>query len=563
MRNNTQAGTGPSEGPRLLDAVVLAVAIGLFFSLFLGSRPLSVPDEGRYVEIPREMVVTSDWLTPRLNSVKYFEKPPLFYWFEAVLIKLFGLSEWSVRLGPALFALFGCLTVYYAGARMFGRQAGLLSAGVLSTSVLFYALSRAITLDMPVSILLTSSLLSFLIGTREPEGNTRRMFFWGFYASAALAVLTKGLIGIVIPGMIIFTWMLLMNEWRILRSMHLLSGMAIFFAIAAPWHFLVQRANPEFFNFYFIHEHFQRYLTKVHGRYKPAWFFIPIALFGLFPWSAFLAQAVKHSFPTSWKKRQEHKETVFLLLWAVLVFLFFSASSSKLIPYILPVFPPLALLIGKYLAEAWHKSDLSGFRAGYAALAILSLLIAVGLLILPRYRSDIDHHGLRLHIYMISGILLLGVGMAVVLGKRYGIKFSLSALIISIALFLCAANILMPHVDTRSMKTLALQLKPHLQPADEIMSFLNYYQDLPVYLERRITIVQWQGELAFGSRVEDTSDWMIDEDEMWDRWQGPHRVFLAAGKKDADVLRTKPGIVFFLIAENANTAILSNREAKP
>src|SRR5512139_1378602 len=175
LHNDTRTGAAPSEGPRLRDAIVLALVIGLFFALFLGSRPLSVPDEGRYVEIPREMVVSGDWLTPRLNGVKYFEKPPLFYWIESALIKLYGLSEWSVRTGPALFALFGCLAVYYAGARMFGRRTGLISAGVLATSLLYYALSRLISLDMPVSVLLTASLLSFLLGTREPAGRTRRL----------------------------------------------------------------------------------------------------------------------------------------------------------------------------------------------------------------------------------------------------------------------------------------------------------------------------------------------------------------------------------------------------
>src|SRR5512147_1212259 len=117
------------------DLVVLTLAIGLLFAFMLGSRPLSVPDEGRYVEIPREMVATGDWLTPRLNGVKYFEKPPLFYWFEAVLFKFFGLSGWSVRIGPALFALLGCLAVYFAGTRLFGRAAGVLSAVVLATSM--------------------------------------------------------------------------------------------------------------------------------------------------------------------------------------------------------------------------------------------------------------------------------------------------------------------------------------------------------------------------------------------------------------------------------------------
>ena len=115
--------------------------------------------------------------------------------------------------------------------------------------------------------------------------------------SAALAVLTKGLIGIFIPGMVIGAWILLLGEWRMLKTLYLPSGLALFLLIAAPWHILVGRANPEFFHFYFIHEHFERYLTKVHGRYQPFWYFIPIVLLGLFPWSAFLVQAIKHNLP--------------------------------------------------------------------------------------------------------------------------------------------------------------------------------------------------------------------------------------------------------------------------
>jgi len=500
LHNDTLAGTVPSEGPRLRDAVVLALAIGLFFALFLGSRPLSVPDEGRYVEIPREMVVSGDWLTPRLNGVKYFEKPPLFYWTEAFLVRLFGLSEWSVRMGPALFALFGCLAVYYAGARLYGRRAGILSAVVLATSVLYYALSRLISLDMPVSVLLTVSLLSFLLGTREPAGNSRRLFFWGFYAFAALATLTKGLIGIVFPGMIIFSWMLIAGEWRTLRTMHLASGLALFLLIAAPWHLLAGRANPEFFDFYFVREHFQRYLTKVHHHYKPFWFFIPIVVGGFLPWSAFLFQAVRHALPDSWADRKQNKEAIFLLLWAGLILLFFSASSSKLIPYVLPVLPPLALLVGKYLADTRPIGPAWGFPVSFAALA----------------------------------------GTAVLL--------------------LIIAGAVAPRFEKRSTKPLAMTLKPLLRADDEIIHYRNYYQDLPVYLERRMTIAEWKGELDFGTTIEDTSGWMIDETELWRRWSGPKRVFLLAGTRDAEALRGKPGMPFFLIAGTENTVILSNRE---
>ena len=244
------------------DLIILTVLICILFTFMLENRPLSVPDEGRYVEIPREMVASGNYLTPRLNYVKYFEKPVLFYWLEAFSIKLFGLNEFTLRLWPALFALFGCLAVAVAGARLFGRMTGLLSAAVLATSLLYYGLGRAIILDMPVSILLTLALLSFLVGTHEAPGLKRRLYLWGFYAFAALAVLTKGLIGIFIPAMVIGAWILLLGEWRMLKTLYIPSGLALFLLIAAPWHIMVDRANPEFFQFYFIHEHFQRYLDQ-------------------------------------------------------------------------------------------------------------------------------------------------------------------------------------------------------------------------------------------------------------------------------------------------------------
>jgi 4-amino-4-deoxy-L-arabinose transferase-like glycosyltransferase len=511
------------------------------------------------------MVVTGDYLTPRLNGVKYFEKPPLFYWFEAGAIKLFGLSEWSVRLVPALFALFGCLAVYYAGTRIFGRLTGLLSACVLATSILYYALSRLITPDMPVSVLLTASLLSFLLGTREPAGTTRRFFFWGFYASAALATLTKGLIGLVFPGMIIFTWMLVMNEWRILRSMYLPSGLALFLLIAAPWHILINRANPEFFDFYFIREHFQRFLTTVHHHYKPAWFYVPILIGGMFPWSVFLMQAMRHAVPSgSWKERKNYRSEIFLLLWALLIFLFFSASSSKLIPYLLPVLPPLALLIGKYLADVWDKTvPIRGFMAGLTALTGMTALLLLTVPFLARYRPGLVPEVFLPFEAALAAVLLGGIVLTSAAIRKAGPRGAVAVIAGTAVFFLVIASSSARHLDTRSLKPFAQILKPILRPGDEIMNYRNYYQDLPVYLERRMTLVEWKGELEFGMTIEDVSGWMIDEAELWKRWQGPARIFLVAGTKDADAARKSQNRPFFLIAQNKNTVILSNKEAHP
>jgi len=557
--NTTTNGTGR---PAVRDVIILSLIIGLLFGIMLGNRPLSVPDEGRYVEIPREMAASGDYITPRLNGVKYFEKPPLFYWFESFSIKLFGMHEFTLRLWPALFALAGCLMVFRAGLQLYGRTAGVFAAGVLATSVLYYSLSQTIILDMPVSVFLTASLLSFILGTRENPGLKRRLFMAGFFACAALATLTKGLIGILIPGMVVGAWIVLLNEWRILRTMYLFSGIALFLAIAAPWHMLAQKANPEFYQFYFIHEHFQRYLTKVHGRYKPAWYFIPILLLGFFPWSAFLFQAVKDSLP-SWRDRHQHKETIFLMLWAGLVFLFFSASSSKLIPYILPVFPPLAILLGRYLAKGWDERSLRGIGLVYIALALLAIACAIGLIILPNYRPELDLQELRPHRLVIIFILTTGGLVLWQMQKRFGLRGGLISLIVISSLFLLAVSSTMPRIDTRSIKTLAKELKPLLRPGDEVVSYKTYYQDLPAYLEQRITVVDWTGELEFGTTVEDTSSWMIDDSTFWKRWHGPGAIYMMTDRKTYDTLRSNPELSFSVIASNSRNVLVSNRKAIP
>jgi 4-amino-4-deoxy-L-arabinose transferase-like glycosyltransferase len=545
------------------DLIVLIILVSALFGFMLGSRPLSVPDEGRYVEIPREMVVTGDWLTPRLNRVKYFEKPPLFYWIEAFLIKLLGLTEWSARIGPALLALFGCLTVYYAGARLFGRRAGILSAIVLSTSFLYFALSRLITMDMPVSVLLTAALLSFLLGTQEPAGTCRRLYFWGFYAFAALATLTKGLIGIVFPGMIIFFWMLILQEWRVLRTMHLISGLIIFLFIAAPWHILAGRANPEFFHFYFVREHFQRYLTKVHHHYKPAWFYVPILIGGMFPWSVFLLQAVRHAVPPNfWKERKNYKSEIFLLLWVLIIFLFFSASSSKLIPYLLPVLPPCAIILGKYLSERWYNTRSKEFSAGLIILALMASLLLLVFPYLTRYRPGSIPTAFVPYAGIGCAILLFGIVATSMAVRKVGIRGAVIAIAGTTLLFLVVINSGAQYADNRSLKPLALAIKPILRPGDEVAHYRNYYQDLPVYLERRMTIVDWKGELDFGTTTEDTSGWIISEAELWKRWQAPTRIFLIADRKDADAVRKLQDRAFFQVAEYRNTVILSNSEIK-
>jgi 4-amino-4-deoxy-L-arabinose transferase-like glycosyltransferase len=549
----------------LRDLMLLAAVLGILFGVALGNRALWTPDEGRYVEIPREMVATGDYVTPRLNGVKYFEKPVLFYWLEAGAIRLFGISEWSMRLWPALFALLGCVAVYVAGRQLFDRRAGLLAAAVLATTPLYYLMGRVITLDMAVSVLLTAALLAFLLGVREPPGPARRWYLWGFYALAALATLTKGLIGLVIPAMIIGTWIILLWDWGLLLKIYLPTGLLLFLAVAAPWHILAARANPEFAYFYFVHEHFLRYLTKLHARYQPPWFFVPVLIAGLFPWTVFLIQGIRRALPDGWRDRHAQREPLFLLLWAGLVFAFFSFSDSKLIPYVLPVVPPLALLVGRYLSREWDQPSPRRWRWAFGAMLAVGPVLAIALLVaagnLPQHPAVADS------VKMLGGWFHAIVGALFVLGAVpfvVGWRFHRAGVIataLSSVVFLTVLMLSLPALDAkRSVKELALELRGRLQPADEVISYHAYYQDLPVYLRRRITVVNWQGELEFGMQVEDTSAWMIKDDEFLKRWRGPERAYLFASRSDYDRLRAQTRGTFRPIAQVGDTVLITNKE---
>jgi 4-amino-4-deoxy-L-arabinose transferase-like glycosyltransferase len=359
--------------------------------------------------------------------------------------------------------------------------------------------------------------------------------------------------------MVIGAWIVMLGEWRVLRTMYLPSGLVLFLLITAPWHLLAGRANPEFFNFYFIHEHVQRYLTKIHHHYKPAWFYIPLVIFGVFPWTAFLVQSVKYSLPGSWRERHEHRDALFLLLWAVMVFLFFSASSSKLIPYILPVVPPLAILLGRYLAASWDRHDFPGIGIGYDIALAISLVLGGALLAfaLP--------HAPRLGLYAYLPPLVIAAGAvgAWLLKQRGRFRGAFLSLTAGAAAFLIVLNAAAPLFDEHSVKDLALHLKPRLRPGDEVITYRTYYQDLPVYLERRITVVEWKGELAFGTTVEDASGWIIDGPAFWKRWQGTATVYMLTKKSLFQELSRDPRWRSHPVGETNETVLVVNKEMTP
>jgi 4-amino-4-deoxy-L-arabinose transferase-like glycosyltransferase len=559
------------------DLILLTVSIALTFGLFLGTRPLSVPDEGRYAEIPREMLVLHDFVTPHLNGVKYFEKPPLFYWLQTGSIKALNpliihkqafnkfkktdyfspISEWTVRLPNAIVALLNCLLVYVSGRILFERRTGLLSAIILASSLLYFALARMVTLDMTLSICLSGSLLAFLVAANQSPSLKRRWLFYSAYILAGLAVLTKGLIGILFPIMIIGVWILLSAQWRLLKECYLFSGVLLFLLIVLPWHILVQMRNPEFFQFYFFDQQFLRYSTLIAQRYQPDWFFIPILVAGFLPWVCFLPQAIMEHLPKNWQQFKEKNNSIFLLLWIGIIFLFFSFSHSKLIPYILPIFPALALLTGHYLSSHWQHWAITW---GYVAVPLLWLVLGgMGILILIHDPSITLAQSAK-HFLIVSYSLFLFTGL---IASLYAIKkkpnraFASLAIGSVVSFFIVSMSI--PKLDTRSIKPLVVVLMPLLKPGDRIVSYSKYYQDLPFYLNQRVFTVNVNGELSFGMKhQQETRRWMLKDADFWPKWKGSNHIFMITSRIVYQELIKQKKYLFYLLAKTPQDVLLSN-----
>ncbi len=549
------------------DLLWLALGFGALNFFLIGGLPLANPDEARYAEIPREMLLTGDWVTPALNAVPYFEKPPLVYWTVAVSRLLFGSGEFAARLTPALFGLGGILLTYATGRRLSGRLAGLAAAIVLGTSLLWFALSRILLLDMAVSALMSASLMCFLLGVREAPGARRRWLFYGLYASAALATLAKGLIGFLIPGAVMFLWLLVFNQWRRLLPLYLPSGLLVFFAIAAPWHVLAAQRHPEWARFYFVHEHWERFTTTAHGRFEPWWFFFPILLLGLFPWVGFVVGAVRESITGGWARRKENADAWFLLTWAAFVFLFFSKSQSKLIPYILPVLPPLALITGAWLARHWQDRTSIPLRIGLGVSVFFSGLMAAAMLfyvLKPGAMPDAEQAtAVRPYALALAGVLLIGSVTAHLLARQRGVRAGFAAMVAMTGLFLAGVLLVRPHIERAGTKDLARFARDLMHPEDRVYHYWAFFHDFVYYTGRPVGLVSYIDELEveFLDPAERARRF-IDDAELRRQWAGPDRVWLVVRQRDMKQEKSvfaDPTFGYHLIAATRSHSLISNR----
>lgn len=556
--------TSSARSPWTRDLALLTLLFGLLYFFQLGDTPLLNPDESRYGEIPREMIATGDYVLPRLNGVFYFEKPPLMYWLVAGSMAAFGPSELAIRAVPALFALGGVLLAYAAGRRLYDRRTGLAAAVVLGTSLLFFAFARILLLDMAVSVLMSATLCCFILGVRETPGWRRRWFFYGLYASAALATLTKGLIGFLVTGAVMFFWLLIFNQWRRLRPFYLPSGALLFLAIAAPWHLLAAQRNDTWAQFYFVHEHWERFTTTAHGRYEPWWFFAPVLLGGLFPWMGFLWSSVRDALAGGWSRRKQNADAWFLVTWAAFVFLFFSKSQSKLIPYILPVFPPLAVLIGAWLSKVIATDDRPRLRVGAWVFSTVASVLGGGLIyavLVPGIIKNPTQMIAVRPIGLVCGAALIIGAFAVhwLLKNRRAIA-ALVAMGGSAVTLLFTLALVQNDIARADTRALAAIVTARAQPGDRIYHYHEFFHDFVFYAQREVGTVDYASELGLGiDPAARSSGRFIDDAEFLRQWSGSTRLWAVARKGDVKALFADPSFRYYLLGEGRNHYLFSNQ----
>ena len=489
----TEAGRGRARGIGWLGWAVLAAA---WFAT-LQVRPMLDPDEGRYAEIPREMVATGDWLTPRLDGLKYFEKPPLQYWATAVAYSIFGLSEWTSRLWTVGLA-FACLPVVFVWTRrLYGANAALAAVVTLAASPYFGVISHLNLLDAGFTFWLTAAVLAFTLAQSSAAGSqAERRWMLLTWLAAALAILSKGIVVVVLAGVSLIAYSFIERDIRPWKRLHLAVGLPLFLLVSAPWFVAVSARNPDFPGFFFIHEHFARFLTTVHQRVEPWWFFLPLLLFGALPWIFSVVGAIRRAWRDEGTGGQ-FKPLRFLLIFAAVTLLFFSASGSKLAPYILPMFPPLAVIIGVHVGEQ------KAFLRRVATIgAVMVVIVAGGMLAYSALHNSFVPH---LAVAWVGAAVAVMFVALVAMRMQQGADAVVPTVAIAAAITFAWQCFLTAYVaipPTRSAKDLVAAAQPYIHPQTALYSVGQYRETISPYLRRTLTLVQFRGELDFGLNAE-------------------------------------------------------------
>jgi 4-amino-4-deoxy-L-arabinose transferase-like glycosyltransferase len=607
---------GPQQRSSIRFVLILFALWLLLYGSFTLLRPPLLDDaDSVHSEVAREMVVRHDWVTLYANGIRYLEKAPLMYWSMAASFRLFGPHDWAARLPLAFYALALFLVTYASGRRLFGSSiAGFYGALILITSFGIFIYTRIMIPDVIVCLWLTLCMLFFWISLEQTPPS--RWTAWGFAVACALDVLTKGLIGVVFPLGILVIFLFLTRNLRHLLRWHPGSSLLVFFAVASPWHILAGLHNPAqghpagimpsqdnvhgFFWFYFVNEQVLRYLNRrVPRDYDtvPLLLFWGLLLIWLMPWIAYVYKAMG-SIPVPQALCRSPLSRVrqawlMLGLWAAFVLFFFSFSTRQEY-YALPALPPLALMIGSWLAEEEAATSSDPRRLAAKRIGAALLVFGIGGALLagffafrgqpPTPGADLSQllsqnpgdyalslgHFLDLSTQamgffrvplLLTAAALLGGTLINFVGRRLGrARLANAGLAGMMVVFLIAAHMaLVTFSPVLSSKALAEAIRPRLAATDivEINGEYEAGSTLGFYLQRQVRILNGRSSnLWYGSFFPDAPEIFDDTSSFLQRWNGSQRIFLWT---EADHVPSLPGEIF-VIAKSGGKEILSNRK---
>jgi 4-amino-4-deoxy-L-arabinose transferase-like glycosyltransferase len=584
----------------------LLILIGLWLAIYVAGMftPALLDDvDALHAEAAREMLVRHDWVTLYINGFRYLEKAPLMYWALDVSYEIFGIHDWSTRLPLMLSVLALVLLTYGLGRHAFGECGGFYSALALVTSIGTYIFTRFLIPDVGVGMWLVLSYYLFLRSLEQERPS--RLVCWGFAATCALNVLTKGLIGLVFPFATIGIYLLVTGNLRHLLKLRLVSSTLVFLALASPWHILAAIRNPAqgqargFLWFYFINEHVMRFLNK---RVPPGYDTVPLLLFWIFlllwlmPWAVFLPEAVREV-PMRWKQmrsalNRRSRANLLFLLWALVILVFFSFSTRQEY-YTIPALPGIALLAGGWLArEASVDASEGDRRAGRISSLVLMVMGVVGgvigLLLLSRTHApqagvdlaDLLKKNPQDYDFSLGHVLdftpqalavfrgpLLGASLALLTGttlnwwmrrRRQPVAGNAALALMMVALLTCVHVSFARFSPILSSHDLAVAIANRFQPGDLIVvdgqyheaSTINFYTHIPLRV-----LHEPSGSLWYGAKFPDAPRVFETQESFSELWGGPERVFLWTDQEDPKELA---GMPHYLLARSGGKAIFIN-----
>jgi 4-amino-4-deoxy-L-arabinose transferase-like glycosyltransferase len=542
--------------------VFIAIAVLLVWFGTLDARHLLRPDEGRYAEISREMFVTGDWVTIRYNALKYFEKPPFHMWVTTIAYELFGVGDWQARLCVALSGILGLGMTMLATARWYGCRAGLLAGLVMLAMPMWSVAGHFNSLDMTLSGALACVLACMLLAQHpDTSAGARRAWMVACWAAMGVAILTKGLVGIALPGLVLVVYTLVTRDIGLWRRLHLPTGILAMLVVTVPWFWLISTKNPEFPRFFFIHEHWDRYTSTVHARKGSIWYFVPLLLAGMLPWLGLV--------PRMWEVVRDRAGAVrgaggkpfqpalLSLVWFAAIFVFFSMSGSKLPGYIVPVFPALAILAAVALDQISDKSWNRQINA-LLVLAVVGLIAAPVVATLERETNPNEvFRAFAVYIGVAFAVLLAGMLLARRLLRTRGVFPSVAAFALSMFLT-CTIGLLGHEVMGRRASGVDMlpAIKAVLKDDMPLYGVGMLDHTLPFYLGRTLTMVAAPDELEFGTQQE-PDKWIPTMEAFVAKWKDgqPALGIMSPETYDSLVAQHVP---IYVVARDVRRVVASN-----